>query len=626
MKTPDTAHSGVIGLFGEKGLIRKGNKIRGICFTGGGGQEIMRKCRSIRTALRILFLSSIVTFSFQEVYSQVNKYFDLADRLILSHDYRKAIDQYFKGIATYSGRMRDAGRQQTRVWDDIGYAYLQLGDYNKAVDNLNNALSFHPFNYNTHFYLAVAHLLNNNLDLAEIELKLIENNIYFDESWIDSATIFRKRNGRILERDELIRAKNERGVFLERLDKGGITFNPDLFWGILSLPVIMMAIDKGEVIVHLDAFDERNEGAFYYAQGLFLRETGELSKAEKKFQRAMEAHYDEVDVRLRLTELFIEQDRFEEAENQLNLARKLDEGHPEVMSLITFFRDKSQLHAKSLSSHKIRTAHRLKDHTNTLLPECHYKFFEVLKEGRIKDAISILEAALNVDERSFVVNHNLALTCYDVARLEDSITDYLVKAQYYCARAIWMNDFKYVSKGHEAGTYDLMGNIYFYQSRYNDAKQEFLKSLEIDPNDPYVLCNLGMAYYNLDDWVIAAQKWKEAIESEKSYMKPEEKEKKGSDDELQYVVTVLRKPISHRAHVYLGMLYRKQDLIEKSLEHYEKAVTLEPKNPVPYLDLGKLYQMMDAKEKALVCYEKYLYLGGRDVEEAQKLIASLKKQ
>jgi tetratricopeptide (TPR) repeat protein len=487
------------------------------------------------------------------------------------------------------------------VWDDIGYAYLELGDYDKAVNNLNNALSFHPFNFNTHFYLAVAHLMNENYDLARIELTTIEDNVYFDESWTDSADIFRKKNGRVLGRDELVRAKKERGVFLER-------------------------IEKGEVIIHLDAFDERNEGALYYVQGLFYREIGELLKAEEKFLRAMEVQYDEVDIRLRLTELLLEQDHFEKAEAQLDLVMGLDEDHPDVAGLMKCVRDKISIKTKTPSSHKIRIKHRLREHTNTLLAECHYKFFEVLKEGRIKDAISVLEEALNVDERSFVINHNLALTCYDVAKIEDPQTGYLAKAQYYCARAIWLNDFKYVSKEHKAGTYDLMGNIYFYQSRYNDAKREFLKSLEIDPNDPFVLCNLGMAYYNLNDWVLAAEQWKKAIESEMSYMKPEEEGTKGSDDELQYVVTVLRKPISHRSHVYLGMLYRKQDLIEKSLEHYEEATALEPKNPLPYLDLGKIYQMKDDKEKALECYQKYLYHGGRDVTEAQKLIESLKKQ
>ena len=135
-----------------------------------------------------------------------------------------------------------------------------------------------------------------------------------------------------------------------------------------------------------------------------------------------------------------------------------------------------------------------------------------------------------------------------------------------------------------------------------------------------------MAYYNLNDWVSAAQEWKKAIESEKSYMRPKEKGEKGSDDEFQYVVTVLRKPISHRAHMYLGMVCRKQDLIDKSLEHYEKAAAIEPDNPAPYLDLGKIYQMKGGVEKALEFYEKYLYLGGEDVEETQKLIDSLKKQ
>jgi hypothetical protein len=67
------------------------------------------------------------------------------------------------------------------------------------------------------------------------------------------------------------------GVFLERIDQGEITLNLDLYWGLVSLPIISMRLDGGEVIVHLDAFDERNEGALYYVQGLFFREIGQLS-------------------------------------------------------------------------------------------------------------------------------------------------------------------------------------------------------------------------------------------------------------------------------------------------------------------------------------------------------------
>lgn len=525
----------------------------------------------------------------------------MADRLIITQQYQKAINQYFKGISTYSISVRDSGRQQMRVWDDIGYAYLQLGNYDKAIENLNNALSFHPANYDARFYLAVAHLMNGDYDHARMELATIKKNIYFDDKWIDSAGIFRKRNGRILDRDDVVMAKNEKGVFLER-------------------------IDTGEVIIHLDAFDETNEGAFYYVRGLCFWEIGQLQKAEKEFIKAIESSYDEIDVRLRLAELYIESARFEEAELQLDIVKGFDEDSKGAAELVKFVRTRSPFKSKISSNHKIKLNHRLKDHENSLLPEWHYKFFEVLREGRIKEAISLLEAALRIDERSFVINHNLALTCYDVAKIEDPHTEYLPKAEYYCARAIWLNDFAYVSKEYEAGTYDLMGNIYFYQSRYIDAKKEFLESLEIDPNNPSVLCNLGMAYYNLNDWVRAAEEWQKAIRSEKKYIKPKKKGEEGSDDELQYVVTVLRKPVSPRAHLYLGMLYRKQNLIEKSLTHFESAAALEPKNPAPYLDLGKIHQERGDEDKALECYEKYLYLGGREVEEAQKLIDSLKKK
>lgn len=335
----------------------------------------------------------------------------------------------------------------------------------------------------------------------------------------------------------------------------------------------MERIDENEVVIHLDAFDERNEGAFYYVQGIIYRERGELEEAEKKFNLAKAARYDKANTRL-----------------------------------------------------GIKLHHRLKKRDNYLLVEWHNMFFKVLKEGRIKEAILVLESALNVDAQSFVINMNLALTCYDVAKLEDFDPVYLAMAEKYCARAIWVKDFSYVSKKHEAGAYDLMGNIYYYQKRYLAAKEEFLRASKIDPADPYVHYNLGQAYFDLSDWVPAAEEWKKAIKYEKTYMESQKKEKKGSEEELQFVVTVKRKSISHRAHMSLGMLYRKQDLIEKSLEHYEKAAAIDPENAAPYLELGKIYHMKRDTERALECYIKYLYHGGKDVEETQKLIDSLKKK
>lgn len=143
----------------------------------------------------LLFMACVFPFCTYGAESKVNKYFIMGDKAILQKDYKSAITHYFKGISLYSGRMSASGRKsQTRIWDDIGYAYLQLGDLKKAEDNLNQALSFHPFNYNTRFYLAVTHLLNKDFSLTEEKLIEIENDIFFEDSWVGCADIFRKRN------------------------------------------------------------------------------------------------------------------------------------------------------------------------------------------------------------------------------------------------------------------------------------------------------------------------------------------------------------------------------------------------------------------------------------------------
>jgi tetratricopeptide (TPR) repeat protein len=108
----------------------------------------------------------------------INKYFNRADKALLSHQYNKAIAEYLKGI-NYAEK-----REIYRVWDDLGYAFLQKREIEKSIHYLKRSIDFYPENFNVHLYLAAAFLLNNQIHMASEELEKIENDIYFNDSWM----------------------------------------------------------------------------------------------------------------------------------------------------------------------------------------------------------------------------------------------------------------------------------------------------------------------------------------------------------------------------------------------------------------------------------------------------------
>lgn len=343
------------------------------------------------------------------------------------------------------------------------------------------------------------------------------------------------------------------------------------------------------VIIQIDAFNERNEGLFYFVQGIVNKKNEEFENAEKKLLAALDTGYDKKEVRFQLADLYFKTYQFVKAKEQLVALKKLD----------FIFR----------FAHEIEfwIHHRLKGHINNLLQTLHERFLRELEKGEIDESIKILEKALEIDEQSFVINHNLALLYFDTGELE--------KAETYCARALWFKE-KHV------GCHDLMGNIYFNQEAYERALREFKRIIEIDEWDANAHYNLGSVYHVLKDWPNAEQQWKRAIECERKKVKIRG-EKRFTKKGLKYDVIVRKIPISFLSHKSLGNLYLEQGLVEKAITEFEIAIKLKPNEAEPYLDLGKAYHKKGEKKKAVSCLKKYLYLGGKRENEARELLEKL---
>jgi tetratricopeptide (TPR) repeat protein len=492
-----------------------------------------RKKQSFQKGL-IYILIHFLVLSTNAAAQASHRYFDKADEALLSGEYDKAITNYLKGI-NYADKT-----YISKVWDDLGYAFLRQGKYLDAIDYLKNSILSHPENFNARLYLAAAYISINESRLASQELDQIEKNIYFDESWISDAKnlLLLNEYDDEVSMPELERLWREKGVFLDKN--------------------LEESESRMHAVIYIDAFNDVNEGVFHS-----LRDC-----VNKKNDNSQEF-----------------------------------EGISEILFEIQ---------------------HRLKDHKNSLLGQKFQQSLDELGKGKIEESIHTLEEAMIIDEKSFIINYNLALLYFDEFHLDPKKKDKLEKAEFHCARALWFRKHQTSNKEEIIGCYDLMANIYSVLMKYEKSLREYKKILEFDPKNTHAHYNLGVVYFNIRDYQNAENEWQNAIALEKKIQN--QGEDKGSPGKkMEHSVTVRKRSISHLSHLALGKLYLKQERIDKAISEFKTAISIRANAADPHLSLAKAYQKIGEKEKAASHLERYLFLGGKEEKEAREMLQQLRR-
>jgi superkiller protein 3 len=122
------------------------------------------------------------------------------------------------------------------------------------------------------------------------------------------------------------------------------------------------------------------------------------------------------------------------------------------------------------------------------------------------------------------------------------------------------------------------GNEYAQQGQFQEAIDEYLAALEIEPEHVSALTNLGVAYYNTG-------RLQEAI--------------------TQYEKAIAIAPEDADIYSNLGAAYVQTGQMEKALEQYQKAVELEPNLAQAHFGLGVIYAELDQTEEAIGAFERF---------------------
>ena len=123
---------------------------------------------------------------------------------------------------------------------------------------------------------------------------------------------------------------------------------------------------------------------------------------------------------------------------------------------------------------------------------------------------------------------------------------------------------------------------------------------ELSVARPYILTNLGLAYFQLQDFERAEALFELAL---------------GINDNDAV------------AHNHLGILQRRKGHFQNALDRYQRAIELDQNYAFAHLNLGILFDIyLQDLDKAMAQYEHYLKLSGAENSEVNGWIIDIKRR
>ncbi len=556
---------------------------------------------------------------------------EIANRLMCLLDYEQAVHYYNQAIE------QNPDIQGARL--SQGYAYFRLRKHDDAIRVLKEELTLFPKNYEAYILLGYIYFMQNRLeDAARIfqeydkSFRTYLRGKAYRKGFRLPLQITDKRLDRVLAE---IRQENPNigmpnfilGLYYKKaknFSKAKSNFDLAQKRGHNPIDCTIQLIDielireKGEEALEKVQEALRLQGSqseFFFMMGYIYYQLNEIGNAILCFEKTLELKPYLAEAMKNLSALYYNQ-------HELDKASRLFDRFLRITLYDVYEKYDLKYSLKNLEVSKnlademeLEYVYLLKDDLQSISKTINETALSLVKNGRLKEAVGVLRNFLHLDDTSPEINYNLG-QLYNISNKLD-------KALKYALRAVELKrNFK--------DAHDLIGNIYFKIQDYPRSIQSYREVVALDSNDAMGYYNLGCVYHAAEDFEEAEKCWKNAIKHEKGKKRITDKDKI-SEDELSVSLTVLDRPISFRAHKSLGRLYLDRNWLDRALDEFERAVELEPGDPEPYYELGKIYKAKSERnkkyiEKAIFYFEKYIYVGGKEEEEVEKLLKILKKK
>lgn len=193
-----------------------------------------------------------------------------------------------------------------------------------------------------------------------------------------------------------------------------------------------------------------------------------------------------------------------------------------------------------------------------------------------------------------------------------------------------------VKSANDSELYFSKGLLAFDEGKFEEAAIEFEKALQIEPENPNILFQLGKTYNRLKEFDESAEPLQKALKIDPqlkginyelgvAYFNTGEFEK--ASNELD--ITIKNEPEKGEAYYYKGLSFFRLDKWKDSITFLQKALDIVPEYKLSiHYYLGVSYSRIEENEKALKEFEEAEKLGaGSDIGvSAKKFIDAIKRQ
>jgi len=347
------------------------------------------------------------------------------------------------------------------------------------------------------------------------------------------------------------------------------------------------------------------KAAFFLA--LTCLSLGDKEKAEELLKGIIASHPDHIPSRRALADLYLSLQKLDEAEDQLREAVKVQEDNSQLFADLAYILKRRNNFSDALS---------LYFHALELNPNNVIRYYDIgdtlLALGETERAISYLRKADQIDPNNSLVCYDLGRAYFDIGNYEqckaaskaalqsdpemlNGRTNLGLNATINIGLA-YLNLGKLKEAEHcfrknlllTTSSYFNLGLALHRQKKYDEALQNFLRAVELVPDDAEYWDLVGNAYLELKQLDEAQKALEKAIEIDPTY------------------------PL---AHYDLGVVFsRIKGRESDAMKMFRQAITLNPDIHLPYYAIACLYSLQNRKRSALDYLRKAIQQGFKDRE------------
>ncbi len=229
----------------------------------------------------------------------------------------------------------------------------------------------------------------------------------------------------------------------------------------------------------------------------------------------------------------------------------------------------------------------------------------------IENAIAQFDKAIGVDKNYAPAYAAMGMAYTIGFQQKNRGKDWLVKARSQCERALAITP--QLAEGHTC-----LGNVYYSTGRYEEAIQQFQRSLDLDHRSDETLRSLAAAYQKAGNSAAAEDAFRKAVSLRPNYWAVYNafgafyyNQARYADAAAMFRKAIQLAPLNYRGYSNLGGIYFAQGQYRDAIDSLQRSVALRP-SVESYLNLGAAYFYLRRYDDATDSLERALKIDDKD--------------